>query len=113
MKHSVTSACIAASKAVSRPMMHGTSWTVYYTEPDQNATRSVNADTCLSESFSSKSCAVRTACLLKAQIALGLLLGKSWVPAMDDFHELISPTGGDWRHWVRALWEDICQEQLL
>lgn len=111
MEYSVTSACRVASKAVSRPAGQGTSWTVYYNELDKNYSRSVNADAYWSESFSSKSCAVRTACVIKAQIALGLLLGKSWVPAMDDFHELLSPTGGDWQQWVRALWEDICQEQ--
>lgn len=111
MKHSVTSACHVANQAVSRPVGQGTNWTVYYTEPGQNATRSVSADAYMSESFSSKSCAVRTACILKAQIALGLLLGKSWVPVMEDFHELISPTGGDWQQWVRAVWEDICQSR--
>lgn len=92
-KLSVTAACEAANNCVGRPVKFGQhSWQVFYHEPNETASRTMQAD--------SYSKALKMMVGTKALIAIELL-GKSWGYAWNDGPDVCVYTsvcdGMDWR----------------
>ncbi len=95
-KLSVTAACNAASQCVGKPVKFGpTSWQVFFREPDETASRTMQAD--------SYSKALKMMVETKALIAIELL-GESWGypwnngPDIDAFVDVCA--GMNWRKAV-------------
>lgn len=100
-KFSVTAACNAASQCVEKPVKFSpTSWQVFYREPDETATRTMQAD--------SYSKALAMMVETKAFIAIQLL-GESWGYAWNDGPDVCVYTsicdGMNWQDAVRKAHE--------
>ena len=95
-KLSVTAACEAANQCVWKPVKFGQhSWQVFYREPDETATRTMQAD--------SYAKALKMASETKALIAIEFL-GEAWGYAWNDGPDISVYTyvcdGMDWRKAV-------------